>query len=78
LIAESICAVAAIASYEIGFWQVAADADGLGEALLGSLVLLLIGCGILALSFYSEGRFGRRLQHALVRYRNDKPSSHQD
>ena len=65
--------LAGIAFYEIVFWRVAAD--GVGEALLGSLVLLLLGCGILALSFYSEGRMGR-LHHACVRYRNDKPSSH--
>ena len=77
LIAEIVCAVAGIAFYEIVFWRVAADADGVGEALLGSLALLLLGCGILTLAFYSEGRIGS-LHHACVRYRNDKPSSHQD
>jgi hypothetical protein len=78
LIAEMICATAAITYYEVVFWRVAANLDGVGEALFGSLALLLLGCGILALSFYSEGRFDRRLPHRSVRYRNNKSSSHQD
>jgi hypothetical protein len=78
LITEMICAAAAVTYYEITFWQVAAQLDGVGEALLGSLALLLLGCGILTLSFYSEGKFGRRVGRRSVRYRNNKSSSHHD
>jgi hypothetical protein len=78
LIAEMVCAAAAVTYYEIIFWRVVAQLDGVSEALLGSLGLLLLGCGILTLSFYSEGKFGRRVGRQWVRYRNNKSSSHHD